>query len=88
MNITNKTKRPISVPLPGGKKLFLGPGKVGQITARSAEHPPLRALVEAGDLELDDSGPGRRAGSADTATTRSGGQVGGPSGNIRRTGDR
>ena len=31
MNITNKCKRPISISLPGGKKLFLGPGKSGQI---------------------------------------------------------
>ena len=29
--ITNKTQRPVAVPLPRGKKLHLGPGKAGQI---------------------------------------------------------
>ena len=52
MEITNKTRRPIKVPLPEGKKLFLGPGKSAQIQAKAADHPPLKELLEAGDLEL------------------------------------
>ncbi len=32
MDITNNTNKPLSIPLPGGKKLFLGPRKTGQIT--------------------------------------------------------
>ncbi len=56
MNITNTSKRPISLSLPGGKKLFLGPGKSGQINPKAAELPHVAKLVEEGDLELDDSG--------------------------------
>jgi hypothetical protein len=86
--ITNKTKRPLSVPLPGGKKLFLGPGKTGQITPKAVEHPPLKQMVDDGELELT---------LADKRGTRgaSGGKIsptGGPGdrspGGVRQSGDR
>lgn len=51
-SIKNLTRKPLSVPLPRGKRLFLGPGKTGQIDSKSTAHPPLVALVEAGELEL------------------------------------
>ena len=86
MDITNKTSRPISVPLPDGKKLFLGPGKTGQISAKSAEHGPLLKIVEAGELELDDTN--RQQKGSDGPSGRTGSQSSGPTGNIRRTGDR
>jgi len=88
MNITNKSKRPISIPLPGGKKLFLGPGKSGQINAKAAELPHVAKLVEAGDLELDevDRKQGDRA--SDPTVIRSGTSGGSQKSNIRRTGDR
>jgi len=57
MDITNKTTKPIKGPLPGGKKLFLAPGKTGQVTPRALEHPPLVKLIEAGDLESTGGGP-------------------------------
>jgi hypothetical protein len=86
--ITNKTRRPVSVPLPGGKKLFLGPGKSGQITPKAAEHAPLKKLVEAGELALDmadHGGPG--GGSAGARKIGpSGGHRG--TGGVRHTGDR
>ncbi|MCP3979483.1 MAG: hypothetical protein GY716_09165 [bacterium] len=88
MNITNKTNRPISVPLPGGKKLFLGPGKTGQIVPKSATHPPLVKLVEAGDLETDEGGHGKASATTDSSKRKAGGQGSGQSTNIRRTGDR
>ena len=88
MNITNKTNRPISVPLPGGKKLFLGPGKTGQLTPKSAEHPPLVELVESGDLELDDTTRQRNTATSDGPIAGPGVQGAGPSSNIRHTGDR
>jgi hypothetical protein len=50
--IKNTTKKPLNVPLPGGKRLFLGPGKEGKIRARATEHPPVAALVETGELEV------------------------------------
>ena len=88
MDISNKTRRPISIPLPGGKKLFLGPGKTGQITAKSAEHPPLVELVEAGDLEIGETSRRQNAAS-DASVARTGVEQGSAStANIRRTGDR
>ena len=50
--IKNIAKKPLSVRLPGGKRLFLGPGKEGKIGARADEHPPIVALIEAGELEI------------------------------------
>jgi len=88
--LSNKSKRAISVPLPGGKKLFLGPGKSGQINTKAVDHPPLAKLIEAGDLEIDE--PSRQQGetSSATASPRSGRQTGGGGkSDIRRTsGDR
>ena len=51
MDITNKTNKPLSIPLPGGKKLFLAPGKSGQVTPRALEFAPLVKLIEAGSIE-------------------------------------
>ena len=60
--ISNKTPKPISVPLPRGKKLHLGPGKTGQIASNASEHPPLKKLSgkalywakKSLELDLDD----------------------------------
>ncbi len=84
--VSNKTNKPLSVPLPGGKTLHLGPGQTGQIAARAAEGAALKKLVEAGELELvgDDSQYGAGASGA-----RRGRGTGFPSpGGIRRTGNR
>ena len=56
--VTNKTRKPLSVPLPRNKTLHLGPGKTGQISSEAAEHPQLRKLVDAGEIEVFDGGPG------------------------------
>lgn len=58
--VTNKTKLPLAVPLPGGKKLRLGPRMTGNVSDKALEHPPLVALVEAGDLEIDGEGGPKR----------------------------
>ena len=88
MEITNKTRRPISVPLPEGKKLFLGPGKSGQIHANAANHPPLRELLEAGDLEVDGTDRKKSAGSDGGSSSVSGSQHSGVTGHFRRNGAR
>ena len=56
-SIANKTQKPLSVPLPRGKTLHLGPGRTGQIASEAAEHPPLAKPVLAGESELLDDGP-------------------------------
>ena len=91
MNITNKTPKPLSVPLPGGKKLFLGPGKTGQVTAKAMVHPPLVKLLESGDIvSSEETSP--RAAEANRkfnppAATGSG-SGGAPGGAPRQSGDR
>ena len=79
MDITNKTRKPLSLPLPGGKKLFLGPGKTGQVAPKALEHPPLAALLEAGDIALAEGGTQHKGGSATTGGP-------GPSPRQKRTG--
>lgn len=89
MDITNKTKRPLSVPLPGGKKLFLQPGKTGQVTAKALQHPPLVELLESGDLESAESGHGPTAHPGGKASGPAAGSTPkGASGAPRQSGDR
>jgi hypothetical protein len=86
--ISNKTRRPLSVPLPRGKTLHLGPGKTGQIASTAADHPPLKKLVDAGEIEILGEGHqtavGGGGGKVDPATAP--GHSPGPMG--RRSGDR
>jgi len=88
MEITNKTKGPLRVPLPGGKRLFLSPGRSGQIAPKAAEHPPLKALIEAGELEIVGPTGGKRGGSGGGGGGVSSSQTSSGGGTIRHTGDR
>ncbi|RFC48622.1 MAG: hypothetical protein DVB23_000490 [Verrucomicrobia bacterium] len=90
MNITNKTPKPLSVPLPGGKKLFLGPGKTGQVTAKAMEHPPLVKLLEAGDIVSSEDTAPRTATANRKFNPPAGSSTGGgaPGGAPRQSGDR
>ncbi len=89
MEIRNTTKRPLKVPLPGGKRLFLGPGASGQIAGKAIDHPPLKALVDSGEIVVVDGGRAKNTGNAGpakggpTAQPGSGGGAG-----PRRSGDR
>jgi hypothetical protein len=85
-SVTNKTKRPLIVPLPHGKKLHLGPGKSGEIAANAVEHAALKKLVDAGELEVtrESSGTSDATGDAKRRTSAAGHF----SGSIRRSGDR
>jgi hypothetical protein len=62
--IANKTTKPLSVPLPDGKTLHLGPKANAQVSPRSAEYGPLKKLIDAGEIEMvaGDSGGGRSSG--------------------------
>ena len=88
MDITNKTKKPLSLPLPGGKKLFLGPGKTGQVSPKALKHPPLVKLIEAGDVATaDGAGVPTAKGGGKAGPGPSGGHKGG-TGAMRQSGDR
>ncbi len=86
--ITNKTHKPLSVPLPGGKKLHLGPLMSGEISPKAVDHPPVQKLIKAGDVEIfgPEQKPRRAGGGGKGSPRSSGGQ--GHGGGIRRTGDR
>jgi hypothetical protein len=86
--ITNKTNKPLSVSLPGGKKLRLGPLKSGEISAKAIDRPQVQKLIEAGDVEISGSEPKHRGtgGGGKGVQTSSG--VPGQGSGIRRTGDR
>ncbi|MFT7669262.1 MAG: hypothetical protein ACI8X5_001962 [Planctomycetota bacterium] len=88
MEITNKTKRPLRVPLPGGKKLHLGPGKTGQITTKATELPSVKKMIEDGDIEVIGGGRDKNSGLSDGSKGMGSSQnMGGASG-VRHTGDR
>ncbi len=87
MDIINKTRKPLSIPLPGGKKLFLGPGKTGQVSAKALQHPPLAKLIEAGDIESGGTTAARKGGGVDKAGNATGLRHGG-TGAMRQSGDR
>ena len=88
MEITNNTNRPLTIALPGGKKLRLGPRAKGNITPKAAERPAVQKLVEEGTVEIAHEG---RSGSS-----RSGGGGGSvassqrhvPGSSARQTGDK
>ena len=88
MNVSNKTQRPLSVPLPGGKKLRLGPGKTGQISPKAAQHPPLKKLIDDGELEILEGGRSNPAGAGGSKIGAASGQRPTPTGGVRQTGDR
>ncbi len=50
--VSNKTHRPIKIPLAGGKFLHLGPLKTGQIADHAAERPAIKRMLEAGEIEI------------------------------------
>ena len=52
ITIHNKTRKPIQVHAYGGKKLYLGPGKTGEVSDQTAEMPSFRKLIDGGLIEL------------------------------------
>ena len=86
--ITNKTRRPLAVPLPGGKKLRLGPGKTGQIASKAVDHPPLKKLIDAEQIEVLGEGDRPIDGAGDGSAGRAWSPGHGSGGGARRTGDR
>ena len=85
MEIKNTTSAPVRVPLPAGKRLFLSPGGKAKIAHKAVEHPPVKALVEAGTLEVLDTGKSKKVAAAKGGLGPSRDHSGG---GVRHTGDR
>ncbi len=81
------TGKPLRIPLAGGKRLFLKGGGMGQISPKAAEHPPIKALIDDGTIEIQGVGPKSRQSGASNSGASSGGS-GPASGGVRHTGDR
>jgi len=91
MEIKNTTKRPLRVPLPGGKRLHLGPAASGQVTPKAAEHPGFKQLLDSGEIEIVDEHNAKGASQSSGNTGFKPGASGGSSssgGTLRHTGDR
>lgn len=73
--ITNKTRKPLRIRLPGDKVLFLGATKNATLRDEAVDHPPVKKLIEAGDLEVLDGGQKERR-RADGAVVRNQGSSG------------
>lgn len=86
--ITNKTRRPIKVSLPGGKFLHLGPARTGQIADRAADLPSVKKLVEAGDVEIVAEGSTTPTGGGKSSAGHSSSHGHAQSSVIRPKGDR
>jgi hypothetical protein len=69
--IRNKTPMPIKVQLGGGKTLFLGPTKTGQISDSAAERDSVLKLIKDGKIEIlgGESGGQTPGGGSQSRTT-------------------
>ena len=63
--ITNKTHKPLRIPLPGGKALHLGPAKSGQIADGADTSPAIQRLLKQGQIEIQGNGRHGTAGAAE-----------------------
>ena len=84
--VTNKTRKPLSIELGRGKKLFLGPGKSGEIASSAVELAAVKALIESGAIEVVEGHSHVGAGGSDTRGRPSQGHMSG--GGVHRSGDR
>ena len=63
--ITNKTHKPLRIPLPGGKALHLGPSKSGQIADGASTSPAILRLIKEGQIEIQGDGRHGNAGTGE-----------------------
>lgn len=85
MEIKNITNAAVRVPLLAGKRLFLSPGGKAKITHKNAEHAPVKALIDAGTLEIIEIGRPNKSGTSGSGLGPSESHSGGGQ---RHTGDR
>jgi len=88
MEIRNKTQRPLRISLPGGKRLHLGPARTAKIVPKSLEFPPVKALLDAGEIEVVVGGRIKGVAQTSASSGPSSAQGGHAAGGVRHTGDR
>ena len=88
--IRNTSRGPVKVRLPGGKVLFLSPGKTGEIADKALEHPGVKQLVEDGAIEVLGHRSASEKMAAETQNVFPGSDQGGhrPASGSRSAGDR
>ena len=66
--IVNRSRKPIRIPLPGNKTLFLGPSKSGQLSDQQLAAPAVARLLKSGDIEVvgEAAHPGGGGGGSET----------------------
>jgi hypothetical protein len=84
--VTNKTTKPLSIPLARGKRLYLGPGRSGEIASNDAELPAVKGLVDNGMIEIVRGGAHTGTAGTDKRARPSQGYA--PGSGPRRSGDR
>ena len=67
--ILNKTLKPIKIPLPGSKRLHLGPGKTGQVSDQATQRPSFKKLVKEGAIEVVGEGASETTGAEGSRPT-------------------
>ena len=89
-SIRNISRGPVKVRLPGGKVLFLGPGKTGEIADKALDHPGVKELVDQGSIEILGHQSSSEKMAAETQARMPGGSQGGhkPSSGGHSAGDR
>jgi len=62
--IINKTRKPLKISLGAGKTLFLGAMRQAAVRPAALEHPPLKKLIDAGEIEVADEKTKQAVGAA------------------------
>lgn len=71
--VTNNTRKPIRLRLPGGKTLFLGVTQRAPLREEALEHPPVKKLIDAGDIVILDGSPQKHGTGANFGLSGKGG---------------
>jgi hypothetical protein len=85
--IRNKTRGPLSVPLPRGKTLHLGLDKTGAISSTALDYPAVKKILDAGEIEILADAP-RSTRQVGGGKKFLGSTHGHASGGVRSSGDR
>ena len=87
-SVTNKTNKPLAIPLPRGKVLRIGPRKTGQISTDDIDHRPLKKMAEAGEIEIHEEGHTPNKGGTPARVAPTGVQGAATTSGGHRSGDR